>query len=214
MTNEKASSDMGRSTDPPGSSGWVGYYTATEGRPPREPLVRAVELLGRPGDALDLGCGAGNDTRYLLARGFRVTAVDADPDSFAARQASDIPNLRTVRSTFGDFSFDPAGYDLISAQFALPFTPPKEFPAVFDRIERALRPGGIFSGDLFGNRDGWNVPRSGMTFHTREEAERLLEGLELLEFHEVEEEGTLATGDMKQWHRFQMIARRPADHDS
>jgi tellurite methyltransferase len=212
--DEQGSSDMGRSTNPPGSNGWAGYYTATEGRPPREPLVRAVEFLGRPGDALDLGCGAGNDTRYLLERGFRVTAVDADPDSFAARQASVDPNLRTIRSTFGDLSFEPAGYDLISAQFALPFTPPEEFPTVFARIVRALRPGGIFTGDLFGNRDAWNVPGSGMTFHSRDEAERLLKSLQVLEFNEVEEEGPLATGELKQWHRFQIIAQSPKERNS
>src|SRR5687768_2070499 len=105
----------------PGVNSWVDYYTATEGRPPREPLVRAVESLGRPGDALDLGCGVGNDTRYLLEQGFRVTAVDADPDSFAGRQPSNDPQLRTIQSRFGDISLNPASYDLISAQFALPF---------------------------------------------------------------------------------------------
>jgi len=209
MTNETDSTQAEHSVRPPGADGWADYYSATQGKPPREPLVRAVALLGRPGDALDLGCGAGNDTRYLLEQGFRVTAVDADPDSLAARPPSNRKYLRAIQSRFGDFSFDPSGYDLISAQFALPFSTPEEFPVIFTRLMNALRPGGVMTCDLFGDRDGWNVSGMSMTFHTREEAARQFEGLDLLEFNEIEEERPLATGEMKQWHRFQIIARRP-----
>lgn len=197
----------------PGAHGWADYYVATDGRPPREPLVRAVGLLGRPGDALDLGCGVGNDTRYLLEQGFRVTAVDADPDSFAARQASNGPQLWTMQSGFSELDLRPASYDLISAQFALPYIHPADFSPVFARILGALRPGGIVTGDLFGIRDGWNVPGSGMTFLQREDAEALFTDLDLLEFNEVEEERALATGEPKQWHLYQVIARRPGQRE-
>jgi SAM-dependent methyltransferase len=212
MPNHRDETGDARRTRP-GAHGWADYYAATQGRPPREPLVRAVDLLGRVGDALDLGCGAGNDTRYLLERGFRVTAVDADPDSFAGRQASNGPQLWTIQRAFSDISLDPARYDLVSAQLALPFSHPDAFPALFTRIVNALRSGGIFTGDLFGNRDGWNVAESGMTFHSRQEAEALFTGLDLLEFNEVEEQRALATGEPKQWHRFQIIARRPRERD-
>jgi SAM-dependent methyltransferase len=45
----------------------------------------------RPGDhILDAGCGAGNDALVLLARGARVSGLDASPEMVAAARASGI----------------------------------------------------------------------------------------------------------------------------
>jgi len=44
-------------------------------------LVRAADMLETPGEALDVGVGAGRDTSYLLSRGWRVTALDSSPSA-------------------------------------------------------------------------------------------------------------------------------------
>src|SRR5947209_16822786 len=62
---------------------WARFYQATKDHPHWALLERAVSLLSQPGHALDLGCGAGRDTRYLLAQGWRVTAVDREADAVA-----------------------------------------------------------------------------------------------------------------------------------
>ena len=49
---------------------WEHFYQRTKDKPPSLGLVKAVSLLGHADDALDFGCGAGRDTRYLLAQGF------------------------------------------------------------------------------------------------------------------------------------------------
>ncbi len=49
---------------------WEEFYHITKNNPPWPRLVRAASLLGHTGEALDLGCGGGRDTRYLLAHGF------------------------------------------------------------------------------------------------------------------------------------------------
>lgn len=72
----------------------------------------------------------------------------------------------------------------------------------------SIVPGGRFSGQLFGDRDGWVGTRE-LTFQTRAEAEALLEGFELERFDEVEEDGQTATGNAKHWHIFHVIAHRP-----
>src|SRR5579863_9222985 len=102
---------------------WDRFYGFTQTSPPWPLLMRAAALAPKHGRALDLGAGAGRDTRYLLEQGFQVTAVDAEPRAVALLAALpfSVDRLRVVQSSFEDFDFaGTAPYDLISAQFALP----------------------------------------------------------------------------------------------
>src|SRR3712207_9235087 len=94
----------------PGAN-WPQYYAATRDRPPRPLLVEALAHVETPGAALDVGCGAGNDTRYLLSLGFRVTAVDREASALQALAPLASDRLRLVASSFGDFPLAEA-YDL------------------------------------------------------------------------------------------------------
>ena len=47
-----------------------------------------------------------------------------------------------------------------------------------------------------------------MTFHTREEVERLLSDLEIIELEEKEKDKKPAVGELKHWHIFHIIARK------
>lgn len=47
-------------------------------------LVRWAHLLPHAARVLDVACGGGRHTRWLAARGHRVTAVDRDPAAIAA----------------------------------------------------------------------------------------------------------------------------------
>lgn len=186
---------------------WEEFYQLTKTNPPWPRLVRAVSLLGHAGEALDLGCGGGRDTRYLVAQGFEVTAVDSEAASLAA--LADLPRerLHLVQSTFEDFSF--MSYDLINAHFALPFTQKAQFSAVFARLKATLKPGGVFVGQFFGINDTWNTPETTMTFLTQEQAHAELAGLEIVEFEEEDQDGTTARGEAKHWHVYHIVARQP-----
>ena len=190
---------------------WGRFYSFTKDSPPWPLLVRAAALARKNGRALDLGAGAGRDTRYLLGQGFQVTAVDAEPRSVALLAALHDAHLRTVRSSFEGFDFTVATYDLISAQFSLPFTPKDRFAGMFARLKAALAPGGIFAGQLFGMHDQWNTPDNTMTFHTHAEAESLLSDLETIELTEEDADGHTADGSPKHWHVFHILARKPSD---
>jgi tellurite methyltransferase len=175
-------------------------------------LVERAEALVPPGDqeryALDLGCGAGRNTRFLLSRGWHVTAVDAEPEAIAAVSEIKNENLTVVQSRFEEFDFGEARYDLVCAQFTLPFTPHDKFPTVWARLKMSIKPGGYFEGQFFGTRDEWNTPGSPVNFVTREEVDRLLDGSTVVEIIEEDKEGGTATGATKHWHVFHVIAKK------
>lgn len=185
---------------------WEDFYTRTKDRPPWPLLLEAVSLLSQRKDALDLGCGAGRDTRYLLEQGFQVTAVDNDPHAIVVMGELSQDRLRVVQSSFETFDFET--YDLVNAHFALPFLPVEHFHLVFARIKQALGTGGLFVGQFFGVNDEWNTPGNQMTFLTREQAEAELEGLRVIEFREEDTDSHVADGTPKHWHVFHIIAQK------
>jgi tellurite methyltransferase len=187
---------------------WSDYYDAVAERPPHETLVGALDRFEQPGFAVDLGCGDGRDTVELLRRGWRVLAIDGESEAIArlrARVGDAAAELETSVARFEGAEWPDA--DLVNSSFSLPFCPPEAFEDVWRRVRESIKPGGRFSGQLFGDRDGWVGTRE-MTFHTRAEAEALLDGLELERFDEAEADGETALGDPKRWHVFHVIARR------
>jgi len=199
-----------------GEDRWRRYYDAVAGRPPRDTLVgalTAIEAEGGPPDgavALDLGAGDGRDTVELLQRGYRVLAIDVEPDAFVRLRARpDLVHperLQMVVARFEDVELPRA--TLINASFSLPFCPPERFAGLWAKIVASLAPGGRFAGQLLGKRDGW-AAREGITSFDRAAARALLEGLAVERFDEEEVDSATATGHPKHWHLFHVIAQKP-----
>ena len=194
-----------------GGTDWAGYYAWSTGRAPRPLLLAACEELGAGHDrlAIDLGCGEGTDALELLAGGWSVLAVDAEPAGLALLRARIPPpaagRVRVLCASFAEADLPCA--HLIHAGFSLPFCPPQEFPALWARIRRALVPGGVFAGQLFGTRDTW-AHDPDMTFQSRHQVEVLVDGLDILRLEETERDGHAFSGP-KHWHTFDILARRP-----
>jgi SAM-dependent methyltransferase len=195
---------------------WSAYYQAVQGRPPRETLLfaldRAAEEGSAPGFAVDLGCGDGRDTVEILRRGWRVTAIDGAAD--ALERLSQRPDLDKTQLSTEVQKFEtlqlPNPVDLLNASFCLQFCEQECFPAFWQKIVDCIRPGGRFSGQLFGVRDSW-TQYSNLNFHTRDCVENsLLANFELEYFEEEEHPGKTALGEEKYWHIFQIVARKKA----
>ena len=187
---------------------WTRYYDAV-GDEPRDTLLEAVERFAEPGVAVDLGCGTGRDTFELLRRGWRVTAIDSEPEAMRrvlARVAdTERGRLETQVTRYEDAVLPSC--DLVNASWSLPFSRPARFAETWSRIVGALRPGGRFCGQLFGDRDGW-APADDITFLTQGQAQKLFAGFELERFDEVEEDSQTAVGDPKHWHVYHVVARK------
>ncbi|GAB4161814.1 MAG: hypothetical protein Fur0046_40410 [Cyanobacteria bacterium J069] len=202
---------------------WSDYYDLMAGRPPRETLLRSLSLfdaedrsIAADGTAkpvrfaVDVGCGEGRDTAELVRRGWRVLAIDGEPEAIARLQARPeiraaiAQNLMETRVQRFEQLELPANLDLINASFCLPFCPPAQFPALWNQLTAALRSGGRLCGQFFGDRDSWAV-YDHMTHHTRAQVEALLQPFTVELLEEEAHPGKTALGDEKFWHIFHWV---------
>ena len=193
---------------------WPGYFRAVQGKEPRETLVQVLDRFdadGLPPDpfAIDLGCGEGRDTAELLRRGWRVLAIDGHPlalDLITHRPDLMHPDRVETRCALIEEAELPT-CDLLNASFTLPFCRPEAFATLWERVVAAIRPGGRFAGQLFGDRDSWAaIPDR--SHHTRAQAEAVLAPFELERFDEESRDGEDCAGNAKHWHLFHIIGRK------
>lgn len=189
---------------------WLHYYQAVAGRDPRPLLIESGACEPDPATrwAADLGCGDGTETLALLQAGWHVLAIDRQPQAIELLQSKVrpefLPRLEARVAAFETLQLPPV--DLVYAGFSLPFCAPEHFPALWSTIVAALGPGGMFAGQLFGERDSW-AARPAMTFHTRAGVQALLEAFDSISLSEVDEDGQAVSGP-KHWHVFHIIARK------
>ncbi|WP_162894753.1 class I SAM-dependent methyltransferase [Rhizobium terrae] len=188
---------------------WKAYQQRTADGRPRETLERALKLFEKPGLAIDLGCGAGRDTRALLQSGFHVTALDGETSALV-KLRQQLPEearerLTIVRDTFETMNLAKA--DLINASYCLPFVDPARAEVVWKNIENALPRGGVFSGQFFGVNDDWAT--SGLWILARAKLEEMLSTWEVVWCREEDTQGMTAMGAEKHWHVYHVVCRRP-----
>lgn len=189
---------------------WDEYYDKMQEREPRQVLldVLAKYPTGDSLHAIDLGCGEGTETVILLEGGWHVLAIDADHGGIkrlldkTPKESRD--RLETQVSKFEDVSLPVV--DLIHASFSLPFCDPDHFPALWEKITNALKPGGRFAGNFFGLNDSW-AGKKDMAFHTEAQVRGMFDRFEIESFHERDEDGEATTGP-KHWHVFTVIAKK------
>ena len=192
-------------------AGWKAYYEKLRDRPPRRTLIAALDAFGEARDALavDLGCGDGRDIVEILRRGWRVVAVDAEPEALRQLASRELPGAERITPIVARLEDVPLPIDvrLVNTSFAMPLCDKPAFLATWARIREALPAGGRFSGQWYGPRDSWNG-RAGMSFVERDEALGLLDEFDLEMFEEEEADGVTPRGNAKHWHIFHIVARK------
>lgn len=191
---------------------WTHYYERVAGREPRQLVRRVLTLMPTTKAArfaIDLGCGNGTETLYLLERGWHVLAIDGQAqaiDILRTRVPDDWRDqLETRVQSFVDVALPPA--DLIHASYSLPFCPPQQFDAFWQKIVDSIRPGGYLAAEFFGERDSWAQVMDTVTFHSEAKLRARLAPFALIDWHERDAPGH-ATSGAKHWHVFTVIARK------
>ncbi|MDR2319802.1 MAG: methyltransferase domain-containing protein [Pseudomonas sp.] len=190
---------------------WNAFYERANRRAPSLLLSCAIDHAKhlRPLHAVDLGCGAGNETLQLIQAGWQVLAIDKEPEAIA-RTASkcSVEEARMLDAKVADFEYlaELPPSSLIHAGLALPFCHPGRFDHLWNLICKALVPGGVFAGHFFGLRHGW-ASQGHMSFHSVENVQALAAGLETVLLRETESAMVIDSGTVN-WHRIDVILRK------
>jgi SAM-dependent methyltransferase len=172
---------------------------------------KAVALFSDfTGTAIDLGSGVGNDSVFLINRGWSVLAVDKNPDGFENARAKlsppELNRFTAMTAAFEALDSLPA-CDMVCSSFAVPFCSPSCFDRFMTVIKDAIRPGGRFAGNFLGLNDGWARLQQ-MTFRDINTVKALFRSFEIEHIEETEYDGRTAMGNPKHWDIIDIVARK------
>ena len=156
-------------------------------------------------NAIDLGCGSGNETVYMINNGIKVTAIDRQlKKKFILERLNDKEkgNISFSEQDFESVQLE--NTDAVTAFFSIPFCTPNHFDELWDKIYNSINVNGYFVGQLFGDRDDWKDNQLINTF-TMEEVKEYLKRYTILKLDEIE---YIRESDNKKWHFYNIIAKK------
>ena len=189
-------------------SGWSQYY-ANRFKTPRPEVIEALQYVTIKHDALDLGSGSFIESKYLLSRGFNVTAVD--PEEVLLKKTTSFPEhqFQFECSKIEDYQPPKNYFDFICANYSLPWVPKEFLPAVFARIKNSLNDNGVFCFQLFGVDDGWNdSTNESISFFTEDEVMSLVTKFTVISFKETKTTKRGVQSNKKLWHVYSLIVKK------
>ena len=185
------------------------YYDNTTDAMPNYTVKKFIKLNVEPGNAVELGCGAGRDTVCLIKNNWNVLAIDRESveERIAKRlNNEELEKFRFQKQNFKSLELEKS--NLIVANYCLPFCNKNNFKELWNKINNSILKDGYFVGNFFGNNDEWKSTKEEMTFLTKEQVIELFKDFEIIEFKEVEKDDFTGLGKMKHWHIFDVIAKK------
>ena len=185
------------------------YYDNTENEMPNYTVKKFIELNVEPGNAVELGCGAGRDTVYLIRNGWNVLAIDREDVEtriVSKLLVEELEQFEFFKQRFEAIKLENS--NLVVANFSLPFCNKNDFKKLWAKINHSVLKDGYFVGNFLGDKDEWKNAKEKMTFLTKDQVMELFRNFEIVEFKEVEKDGLTGLGKMKHWHIFNVIAKK------
>ena len=178
------------------------YYDNTESDMPKNNVKYFVEKIQcKPSNAIELGCGAGNDTVYLIKNGWNVIAIDREDVKTRITKRLNKEQLKKFEFQRQNFeNIELQQNNLIVANYCLPFCNRNCLEELWRKISDSIIAEGYFIGNFFGENDSWKENKKEMTFLTEKQIKNLFKEFEIIKFKEVEKDGLTGMGKMKHWH--------------
>lgn len=129
------------------------YYDNTEVDIPHKNIKYFIEKIQtKEGNAIELGCGAGRDTIYLIKNNWNVLAIDRE--DVEKRITKRLNNDELKRFKFKKEEFEKLNLEknnLLVANFSLPFCNKDKFNELWNKINES-----ILSNRVFCRKFPWN----------------------------------------------------------
>ena len=93
---------------------------------------------------LDLCCGSGQATKYLVQSSQYVTGLDVSPLSLG-RAKRNVPQANYVEALAEEMPFADAQFDVVHTSVAMHEMPPSALREIIKEVYRVLKPGGVFA---------------------------------------------------------------------
>ena len=183
---------------------WSNYQNKTYGDDECKLLIEFLKNH-KVTTAIDLGCGSGNETVYMIKKGIKVLAIDRqlNKDFILDRLTDDEKKLISFNeSSFEDIELPKT--ELLTAFFSIPFCNPNDFDELWNKIYDSIGDNGYFVGQLFGDRDAWSAVNTINTFSI-EQVKEYLKKYNIIKLEEVE---YVRESDNKKWHFYNIIAQK------
>ena len=126
------------------------FYEKTRNAQVHLNVKKFIELNNNPGLAIDLGCGAGRDTVFLLKNNWRVIAIDKENTKKIIEEKLDKKekeNFKFIQTKFEEVHLDKN--NLVVANFSIPFCENNSFKVLWKKIVDSIEPNRIFYWKLF-----------------------------------------------------------------
>ena len=99
--------------------------------------------INRDAKVLDLCCGAGQSTQFLVQNSSDVTGLDISPVALA-RATKQVPQAQYVEGLAENIPLEDSQFDLVHTSAALHEMAPPQREQIMREVLRVLKPGGIF----------------------------------------------------------------------
>jgi 2-polyprenyl-3-methyl-5-hydroxy-6-metoxy-1,4-benzoquinol methylase len=156
-----------------------------------------LDLLGKDGHILDVGCGSGRDSRFFIEHGYTVTAIDATPE--IAEQTSIYLGHNVVVQAAQEIN-SIEEFDGVWACASLLHIPEEELLDTFVKIFTALKPEGVwYMSFKHGNGEQWDNRGRFFNYHTADSIKKIILQLPGIEIVSISEDTKKLRGNPQCW---------------
>lgn len=128
---------------------WNNFHNITENKLPRKNIVHFISKYNITGTAIDLGCGSGSDTIFLIKNNWKVLAIDSS--NVEERIRSKLSDNEQEMLSFEVQRFEElklSKCDLLISNNSLPFCDKKYFYQMWEEICLNIKNNGYFVGNF------------------------------------------------------------------